>query len=192
MAMPVSSPATAAGHFCSNGTISKPTGHAHPPEDRPIETTFATLGVQQSIGFQSVVDVAYVGTFGRHLSEQIDFNEVPYLSQFDPKNQDPSQNTTYTPILGATAANCPKQAGLVDIHCQPVPLGDNFFRPTPGFSNVNLRSYSGTSSYHSLQTQITRRFAKGLQFGLVYTWSKVLTDQDTVSGAVGVYQPHRW
>ena len=71
-------------------------------------------------------------------------------------------------------------------------LNDNFYRPTPGFTNVNLRQYSGTSSYHSLQTQITRRFTKGLQFGVVYTWSKVMTDQGTVSGSVATYQPRRF
>jgi hypothetical protein len=121
--------------------------------------------------------VAYVGTFGRHLSEQIDFDKVPYLSQFDPKNCDATQNPNK--YLNGTVTQC-------------VPLNDNFFRPIPGFTNVNLRQYAGGSSYHALQAQLTRRFAKGLQFGVAYTWSKVLTDQDTVSGAVATYQSRRW
>jgi hypothetical protein len=179
------------GTACSSGTtLISPQQTRVLQKNRPIETTLnATLGIQQAVGFQTVVDVAYVGTFGRHLSEQIDLNEVPYLSQFDPKNADPSQ-TTPTPVLGATAASC--KSNPSDIRCQQIPLNDNFFRPTPGFTNVNLRSYSGTSSYHSLQTQITRRFAHGLQFGVAYTWSKVMTDQDTVNGTVATYQDRRW
>ena len=180
------------GSACSSGTtLISPQATRILQFNRPIETVFnAMLGVQQAIGFQTVMDIAYVGTFGRHLNEQYDFNTVPYLSQFDPKNADPSQ-TTPTPVYGADANYC-KTHTTADYHCQPIPLSDNFFRPIPGFSNVNLRSYSGTSAYHSLQTQLTRRFAHGLQFGVVYTWSKVMTDNDTVNGAVGVYQPHRW
>jgi hypothetical protein len=183
------------GSACSSGTtLISPQATRILQFNRPIETMFnAMLGVQQAIGFQTVLDVSYVGTFGRHLNEQIDNNEVPYLSQFSAANVDPSQNTKYTPILGHTAADCPAKTSTISlVYCQPVPLSDNFFRPIPGFTNVNLRSYSGTSAYHSLQMQATRRFAHGLQFGVVYTWSKVMTDNDAVNGAVGVYQPHRW
>jgi hypothetical protein len=167
------------GTACSSGTtLISPQQTRILQVNRPIETTFnATLGIQQAIGFQSVVDVAYVGTFGRHLSEQIDYNKVPYLSQFDPKNCDSTlKNNTY---LNGTVAQCS-------------PLNDNFFRPISGFTNVNLRQYAGTSSYHSLQAQVTRRFAKGLQFGVAYTWSKVMTDADSVNGAVATYQSRRW
>jgi len=165
------------GTACSSGTtLISPQQTRILQVNRPIETTFnTTLGVQQAIGFQTVIDVAYVGTYGRHLSEQIDFNEVPYLSQFT--NCDTTQGTNS--YLNGSVKQC-------------IPLSDNFFRPTPGFTGLLMRSYSGTSSYHSLQAQMTRRFAKGLQFGIAYTWSKVLTDQDTVNGSVATYQSRRW
>jgi hypothetical protein len=147
--------------------------------NRPIESTLSTtLGVQRAIGYQMQVDIAYVGTFGRHLSQQIDYNKVPYLSHFQSQNLDQTLITKPTTVLGNIK--------------QYTPLNDNFFRPLPGFTNVNLRQYSGTSNYHSLQTNITRRFAKGLKFGVVYTWSKAMTDQDTVSGSVATYQPRRF
>jgi len=168
------------GTACSSGTLLlSPQQTRILQLNRPIESILSTtLGVQRAVGFQTVIDVAYVGTFGRHLSEQIDLNKVPYLSHFQAQNLDPTLLTKPTTILGGIK--------------QYTPLADNFFRPTPGFTNVNLRSYSGTSNYHSLQTQITRRFAKGLQFGVVYTWSKAMTDQDTVSGAVATYQSRRF
>jgi hypothetical protein len=167
------------GTACSSGTtLISPQATRILQFNRPIETIFnVMLGVQQAVGFQTVADIAYVGTFGRHLSEQIDFNKVPYLSQFDPKICDTTQKSN-TYLNGAVT--------------QCVPLSDNFFRPIPGFTNVNLRQYSGTSSYHSLQAQLTRRFAKGLQFGIAYTWSKVMTDADTVDGSVSTYQSRRW
>jgi len=183
------------GNACSSGTtLISPQQTRILQFNRPIETIFnGMFGIQQAIGFQTVLDVAYVGTFGRHLSEQIDYNVVPYLSQFNPANIDPSQNTTFTPITGHTAAQCPAVPASAALdYCQPVALSDNFFRPTPGFTNLYLRSYSGTSSYNSLQTQLTRRFARGLQFGVVYTWSKVMTDADAVNGAIATYQQRRW
>src|SRR5882757_2379499 len=179
------------GTACSNGTLLNSPQQARVLVlNRPIERFVnATLGGQKAIGFQTVADLAYVGTFGRHLNEQVDLNSVPYLSHFDPKNFDP-QNTTPTPVLGATAASC--KANPADIHCQRVPLSDNFFRPTPGYGSINQRQYTGTSNYHSLQAQLTRRFAKGLQFGVAYTWSKAMTDADATNGNVPHYQPRRW
>ncbi len=150
--------------------------------NRKIETIVSTnFGIQRKVGFDTVVDVAYVGTFGRHLNEQIDLNEVPYLSQFDPAHADPTQSPKT--FFSSTSP--------LHITQQPA-LSDDFFRPIPGYSSVNLRYYGGTSNYHSLQTSVNRRFSKGLQFGLSYTWSKAMTDQDTVDGAVAVYQDRRW
>jgi len=172
------------GTACSGGTLLlSPQQTRILQLNRPIESILnVTLGVQQAIRFQTMFDIAYVGTFGRHLSEQIDLNKVPYLSHFQPQNIDPTVKPT-TVLANSTFSKPITQA---------VPLNDNFFRPTPGFTNVNLRQYSGTSSYHSLQAQINRRFTKGLQFGVVYTWSKVMTDQGTVSGSVATYQPRRF
>jgi hypothetical protein len=34
---------------------------------------------------------------------------------------------------------------------------------------------ASTSNYHSLQTQINKRFSKGFQFGAAWTWSKAMT-----------------
>jgi hypothetical protein len=45
---------------------------------------------------------------------------------------------------------------------------------------------TGTSNYNSVQTAINRRFARGLQFGVSYTFSKVLG-----SNAISPYFPTR-
>lgn len=151
-----------------------------PVNHKIASTIAANLGIQRDIGFGTVLDIAYVGTFGRHLEQTPNINEVPYLSQFQPQNIDP------------TASKQTFLGGIV----QQGAKSDNFFRPIPGYGNIALREYTGTSNYNSLQTSVTRRFAKGLQLGLSYTWSKAMSYADTTStgtaSATATYQNSRW
>jgi hypothetical protein len=151
------------------------------PHRKMQSTTSVNFGVQRKVAFDTVVDVSYVGTFGRHLNQQYDMNEVPYLAQFNTANADP----TATPKSFFTP-NSPLHV------TQQVALNDNFFRPILGYAAVNVRDYGGTSNYHSLQVHVDRRFSKGLQFGVSYTYSKAMTDADTVDGAVATYLDRRW
>jgi hypothetical protein len=124
-----------------------------------------TLGIQQDIGFATVLDVAYVGSVGRHLAQSRNLNSVPYGSRFLPQNADPSNPTT--------------------------PLNDNFFRPLPGWGNITYNENASTSNYNSLQVAVNRRFIRGLQFGVAYTWSKTMDFTDTDNGGVARYRPIR-
>jgi hypothetical protein len=116
------------------------------PHAKTVTAYQTNFGIQRNVGWGTVVD-AYVGSFGRHLGEVVQLNQVPYGAEFLPQNQNPQTNT---------------------------PLNDNFFRPFPGYGNIPQQIFEGNSSYHSMQLQITRRFAQGLQFGFVYTRSKAL------------------
>ena len=53
-----------------------------------------------------------------------------------------------------------------------------------GYSAISYDANDATSNYHSLQITANRRFARGLQFGLAYTWSKAMDLVDTDFGAV--------
>ena len=148
-------------------------------KNRKIASTVSVnFGVQRNVGFDTVVDVAYVGTFSRHLSQQYDLNAIPYLAQLDPKYVDTSQ----------TGQNCfyyaPNHGGTT--LCQPKLLNDNYFRPYLGYENITLRDYGGNANYNSLQVAVNRRFARGLQFGVSYTFSKTLTDTFSSVGNDGV------
>lgn len=173
--------------------------------NRKIESTLGVnFGIQRKFGFDTVVDVAYVGTFGRHLNQQVDLNEIPYLAQLDPKFIDPTTsgtllsgttlNGTFSGGTSSSAVNTffygPNHGGVVVRQAKF--LSDNYFRPYPGYAAVQLRDYGGTSNYNALQTSVTRRFTKGLQFGVAYTWSKVLTTQAVVNGTVATYQDRRF
>jgi hypothetical protein len=51
---------------------------------------------------------------------------------------------------------------------------ENFIVANPQFNNVNYRNNSNSSSYHSLQTQITLRPTHGVNYQGTYTWSRSL------------------
>jgi hypothetical protein len=116
--------------------------------------------VQQKIGWVTVFDVAYVGTFGRHISNYTPINEVPYNAEFLLQNQSPAGGT----------------------------LPDNFFRPYPGFGTINMQYFNLTSNYNALQTKVTHRFSRGLEFGVAYTWGRAMDFTDSYNGTVARYQ----
>ncbi|MBI5283449.1 MAG: TonB-dependent receptor, partial [Candidatus Solibacter usitatus] len=105
-----------------------------------------SLGVQQNIGWGSVLDVAYVGSVGRHLLQRRSLNSIPYGTRFKSSSIDPTTGNT--------------------------PLPDNFLRTLPGYADIQYIEMSSTSNYHSMQSQVNKRFSKGLMFGLSWTWSK--------------------
>lgn len=124
-----------------------------------------SLGVQRSLGFATVIDIAYVGSVARNLMWQRNINQIPYGANFDPANQDPTNPGR--------------------------PLPTNFYRPYPGYASIAYREFAGTSNYHSMQVQANRRFAQGLQFGFSWTWSKLMNFAEGNFSEVAVYAPLR-
>lgn len=143
----------------SQGAIGPSGVNAPQPGRQSLPTVMNfSIGVQRELGFHSMVDVAYVGSLGRHLLFARDTNPIPMYARFDPANIDPTTRK---------------------------PLQDNFLRPYLGRSNINVRGFGATSNYHSLQVGVNRRMARGIQYGVAYTYSKTLgvvaADFDTVS-----------
>jgi hypothetical protein len=132
----------------------------------PARIYNASLGIQRRIGFGTVLDVAYVGTFGRHIGEKSQLNNLPFGTRFLPANFDPSQKT-------------------------PQALPDDFLRPYQGYAAIPFLNFDGNSSYHSLQVSAQRRYAHGLQIGAVYTWSKAMTYSDSDQGGVATFVSRR-
>jgi hypothetical protein len=117
-----------------------------------------SFGVQQRVGFQTIVDVAYVGSLGRHLLQTRNANAIPFGSNWKPEFQD---------------ATNPGR-----------PLPAAFLRPYLGYNDITYTLYDGNSNYHSLQAMANRRFARGLQFGAAWTWSKAMDYSDNIAGLV--------
>jgi len=124
-----------------------------------------SFGVQQALPFNTVFDVAYVGSAGRHLIVSRNLNVVPYGANFMPQNQDPT-----TPGK---------------------PLPTNLFRPYLGFAAINYREFSSTSSFQALEVQVNRRFARSLQYAVSWTWSKTMDYVDGDFSTVATVAPLR-
>jgi Carboxypeptidase regulatory-like domain len=158
-------------------TLLQSTGSTFPSTvqgfDRELETPTLysyTAGVQRDIGWKTILDVAYVGSRTTHLLQTRNLNVVPYGARFDPANQDPTRPGN--------------------------PLPDNFFRPFPGYSDINFFENTGIANYNALQVQANRRFTHGLQFGIAYTLSRAkdytsATETGTAPGRLPTYQDVR-
>jgi Carboxypeptidase regulatory-like domain/TonB-dependent Receptor Plug Domain len=110
-----------------------------------------SIGIQQDIGFKTIVEVSYVGSLSRHLGETHNINGVPDGARFldlHPENRNP---------FSAAGA-----------------LGNEFLRPFQGYQDINYTSHSTTSNYNGLQVQVNRRYTSRFQFGIAYTWAKAL------------------
>ncbi|MSV30365.1 MAG: hypothetical protein EXQ52_16725 [Bryobacterales bacterium] len=151
--------------YISTGSVLSPFSTTSAAISNETPTIYnMSAGVQRDLGHQTVVDIAYVSTLGRHLRQLKDINQIPYGARFQPAN------------LDATTGR---------------PLVDNFFRPYAGYTSINFKDNSGTSNYHSLQVQANRRFSRGLQFGGAWTWSKTMDFTSTNDGQWAAYAPRR-
>jgi hypothetical protein len=63
--------------------------------------------------------------------------------------------------------------------------------PFPGWGSITYNENASTANYNSLQATANRRFARGLQFGVAYTWSKTMDYRDTENSGVAMYRPLR-
>ena len=119
-------------------------------DKRPVAYRY-NIGLQREIGWNTVLDLAYVGDQTRFLPVRRNYNAIPAGARFLPENRDP----TVTP----TAAN-------------PGALPDVFLRPIIGFGDIDITEPSGRSSYNSLQVQLTRRYTGGIELAGAYTWAR--------------------
>lgn len=154
-----------------------------------------SFGIQHELGGGTTLDMAYVGSLGRHLVTSKDINAVPYGAAFLRQNQDPNCDLSYEggPVFGGTVPTVepnlnPAYAAAGYSFSGLCALGhasytDALLVPYKGYSQISYLDWGGTSNYNSLQVSVQKKFGRGLTAGAVYTWSKSLTtasaDQDT-------------
>jgi len=136
------------------------------------------VGVQQDIGYKTLMEVSYVGSLSRHLGERRNINGVPDTARF---------------------VDC-TVAALFGVVCHPEnrdPFSDRgakdsvYLRPYRGYTDINRVSWSGTSNYNSLQLQVTRRYTRGFQYGVAYTYSKSFDYANDDSDDVTFSRPYK-
>jgi hypothetical protein len=116
---------------------------------------------QRQITGNTTIEVGYVGAVGNYLSRERDLNQLPTGTTFRPEN---------LASPGVPVANV------------------NFLRPFKGFANIPMLEHSGRSTYHGLQFEMNRRFARGLSYGIAYTYSKTMDNNSGPrDGFIDVY-----
>lgn len=108
-------------------------------------------GVQRRLGQSWLLEVAYVGSRGLDLPVFLNANQVPIRSLST------GQRARITEAVLAGQDTTPILATL---------------RPYPAFDAVSLSRNTASSTYHSGQIRLERRFASGLSALVSYTFSK--------------------
>ncbi|HKF55375.1 MAG TPA: hypothetical protein VKJ45_08030 [Blastocatellia bacterium] len=123
-----------------------------------------------------MMEVSYVGSLTRHLGERRNINGVPDSAKFidlHPENRNP---------FSAVTQNGPRLVGT---------LADNFLRPYRGYGDINITTYSGSSNYNGLQVQVNRRYTRGFQYGVAYTYSKTFDYANDDSSDINFPRPYK-
>ncbi len=175
--------ASASNYYASTGVsnLNGPfsIGHAIPLKGGVPYAEEGSLGIQRELGWGTVLDVAYVGTFTKHATDYTPINEVPYGAEFQTQHQ----------YCSAEKAGACSASSI---------LPDNFFRPYPGFGSISMEYFNLTANYNSLQVKVTRRFRNGLEFGGAYTFGRAMdfgscsstscSSEDSYSFTAALYQ----
>lgn len=164
------------------------------------------FGIQRDLGFNTILEVRYVGGRSDEVTRSIDYNQINirdtgFLQDFTRARANllltgnaactTAQNAgcqalTVFPQLAsgglltnATITNQLRQgtpADLALIYIQNGLAGSVNFLANPNSGVVNLLTNGGKYRYNSLQAEVRRRFAGGFAFQSNYTFQKILAD----------------
>ena len=131
-----------------------------------------SVGVQQSLGWRSALEVQYVGNRGTALGVSTNFNPIPrqYLSTSAVRDQpviDYLSAQVTSPFYGVPEF---LGTGLASNRTAK----SNLLKPFPHFGDVTNTQPAGTSWYHSLQAIFEKRLSGGFTVQAAYTWSKFM------------------
>jgi hypothetical protein len=126
--------------------------------------------------------ISYVGELGRRNAYYLsDYNTVG-LANASKVFTTPGDTTTNSPAVRTCATYLTNPAACV------VPDYNSFRRfasTTPGVTNIPLYRSNGTSSYHAMQAVLKRRFSKGLDLQVGYTFAHLLDNAESISNNGG-------
>lgn len=131
------------------------------PESNEIPQIITTsLSLARRLPFQNVLEVAYVGTFGRHLPNRRNVNFIP-------------PGALLSGTLGNADLTNPLHRWAVALQNADNAALLNQFRPFPAYSNIIFMELNATSNYHALQATLSRQHGRFSYFA-TYTFSKAL------------------
>lgn len=127
-----------------------------------------SIGIQRELPQSFMLEASYVGNRGTRLPVDRNINATPakYLST------SPTRDVATINYLGAQFPN--PFFGLNPAYTSSTISRADLLRPYPQFGNITYRDHVGYSWYHSLQSRLDKRLAKGFTLQMSYTWSKAM------------------
>lgn len=120
------------------------------------------ISIQRQLARGTVLEVAYVGSKGTHLLGVVDLNEA-------------YPGAAFAAGLHTTTGTGNNAPGTTAITLAEEPRV-NAVKPYRGFAGITAIESAFDSNYHSLQVNLSKNFGAAGLLGVVYTWSKALTD----------------
>jgi outer membrane receptor protein involved in Fe transport len=114
------------------------------------------LSLERDLGWNTVLQVSYLGSLGRHLPTWTDMNIYPA-----------TQTITYT-VVDSTGKGPLKPGSTYTTNLYTSP------RPNPAFGSMLQIQSIVNSNYNALAFQVKHRFNQHVQFDVNYTWSHAL------------------
>ena len=81
--------------------------------------------------------------------------------------------------VGSNQSHLPFNLDLNQIPEDKLAPNDLAFRPYPNYQSITGNTSDGIVNYHAFQTGLTRRYSNGLLFNFNYTWSHMMSNQDS-------------
>lgn len=126
-----------------------------------------SFGIQRELPGGFLLDSSYVGNHAVRISvnRELNFTNPAYLST------SPARDTV---VISSLTQSFPNPFfGTNSIYTQNITRAQ-LLTPYPQFSSIQELQPIGHSMYHSLQTQIQKRFSHGYTINVAYTWSKLM------------------
>ncbi len=164
------------------------------------------FGIQREVGWNSVLEVRYVGGKSNELVRSIDFNQINirdngFLADFLLAQRNLAFNRQTNPAstnfstgvgtlsranLGLTSSNAtivtslengtPPDLALTAIQGAQIAAGGPQFLANPNTGVANSLENGGLYNYNALQVELRRRFSGGFSYQVNYTFQKILVD----------------
>ncbi len=140
------------------------------------ESTYnGSFGIQQNVGFSTVVEANYVFNLRRHIPYTQNRNYYPVFSQYDNAAAWVNPMNEYQQNPAVTGWNLANY-GLAR-------NGDNYVYqmggvcPTcvAGYGQIARMGFEESANYHSLQVNVRRNMTQHLSFGWSFTWNKYMS-----------------
>jgi hypothetical protein len=141
------------------------------PHDPAAYAQQWNVAVQRELPGGVALDLAYAGSKGTHLpgpNQQLDQLPAQFL-QLGAQLQQQVPNPFFGQIQVGTLA-------------QPTVARGQLLRPFPEYNGLSIASPMNRNSiYHSAQVKAEKRFSRGGSILASYTWSKLISDTDTLT-----------